>query len=405
VQFPARVTVRASDKVAAVERVAIVGVGHAGFAPVAFGLSYKELMFEAATRAYADAGVDPRTDVDSFVGCSEDYLEGTSIFDEYLPDQIGAVQRPVQTVAGDGLFGLATGLMLIRSGVARVVAIEAHSKVSDVRTLARIEAFALDPVFNRPLGMPALAVAGLEMHAFLDRTGLTEEHSAIVAAKNRTNALDNPRAAYPADIDASDVDESSPVAWPLRELEVAQRADGCVVVVLAAEERARELSEAPVWVLGAVWSSGSPTLESRTWGEADTTRLAAGRAYDQAGIDDPAEEIDLAEVDDRFAFSELEHVEALGLAQAEDLAALLEDGELEPDGDVPVNVSGGSLGQGNLFEANGLVRVLECVEQLRGEAGERQLDEAYTAVAQSWRGVPSTSAAVAVLANDEGAGG
>ncbi len=383
------------------ERAAIVGVGHAGFAPVTFGVSYKELMFEAATRAYADAGVDPRTEVDSFVGCSEDYLEGTSIFDEYLPDQIGAVQRPVQTVAGDGLFGLATAAMLIRSGVARVVAVEAHSKVSDVRTLGRIEAFALDPVFNRPLGMPAVAVAGLDMHAFLDRSGLTEEHCAIVAAKNRSNALDNPRAAYGAALDASDVEDSPPVAWPLRELEIAGRADGCVVVVLAAEDRARELSQAPVWLLGVGWTSGSPTLESRTWGEADTTRLAAGHAYDEAGIDDPAEEIDLAEVDDRYAFKELDHVAALGLAEPPDLAALLEDGELEPDGELPVNVSGGSLGQGNLFEANGLVRVLECVEQLRGEGGERQVDDVYTAVAQSWRGVPSTSAAVAVLANDE----
>jgi acetyl-CoA C-acetyltransferase len=388
-----------------VERAAIVGVGHAGFSPVTFGLSYKELMFEAATRAYHDAGVNPRTDVDSFVCCSEDYLEGTSIFDEYVPDQLGAVQRPVQTVAGDGLFGLATALMLIHSGAAKVVAVEAHSKVSDVRTVGAIEAFALDPVLNRPLEMPALAVAGLDMLAFLERTGMTEEHCAAVAAKNRTNALDNPRAAYPAQLGASAIVDSKAVVWPLLELEIAARADGCVVIVLASDDRARELSEAPVWVLGVGWSSGSPTLESRAWGEADTTRLAAGRAYDRAGIDDPAEEIDLVEADDRYAFKELQHLEALGLAEGQDLVALLEDGELEPDGELPVNVSGGSLGQGNLFEANGLVRVLECVEQLRGEAGERQLDDVYTAVAQSWRGVPSTSAAVAVLANDEGAGG
>jgi acetyl-CoA C-acetyltransferase len=388
-----------------VERAAIVGVGHAGFSPITLGLSYKELMFEAASRAYHDAGVDPRADVDSFVCCSEDYLEGTSIFDEYVPDQLGAVQRPVQTVAGDGLFGLATALMLIGSGAARLVAVEAHSKVSDVRTLGAIEAFALDPVFTRPLGMPTIAVAGLDMLAFLDRTGMTEDHCAMVAAKNRTNALDNPRAAYPAQVSAPDVEDSAPVAWPLRELDVARSADGCVVVVLAAEDRARELSDAPVWVLGVGWCSGSPTLESRAWGEADTTRLAAGRAYDRAGIDDPSEEIDLAEIDDRYSFKELQHLEALGLADGQDLVTLVDDGELEPDGDLPVNVSGGSLGQGNLFEANGLVRVLECVEQLRGEAGERQVDDVYTAVAQSWRGVPSTSAAVAVLANDEGAGG
>jgi acetyl-CoA C-acetyltransferase len=387
------------------ERVAIVGVGHAGFAPVIAGVSYKELMFEAATRAYYDAGVDPRAEVDSFVCCSEDLLEGTSIFDEYVPDQLGAMQRPVHTVAADGLFGLATGLMLIRSGIASVVAVEAHSKVSDVRTLGAIEAFALDPVLNRPLGVSTLAVAGLEMNVFLERTGLTEEHCAMVAAKNRTNALDNPRAAYPAALAAEDVDDSAPVCWPLRELEVAERADGCVVVVLAAGDRARDLSEAPVWVLGVGWSSGSPTLESRLWGEADSTTRAAEMAFRQAEIRDPGEEVDLAEVDDVYAFRELQHLEALGLGSASDLAGLLSDGELDPDGDLPVNVSGGSLGQGNLFEANGLVRVLECAEQLRGEAGERQVDEAYVAVAQSARAVPSTSAAVAVLANDSGAGG
>jgi len=386
-------------------KVAVVGVGHAGFAPVTAGISYKELMFEAATRAYHDAGVDPRTEIDSFVCCSEDFLEGTSIFDEYVPDQLGATQRPVQTVAADGLFGVATGMMLIGSGLASIVAVEAHSKVSDVRTLGAIEAFALDPVLNRPLRFPTLAVAGLDMNAFLERTGLSEEHCSMVAAKNRSNALDNPRAAYPADLDADDVDGSSPVAWPLKTLEVAERADGCVVVVLAAEDRARELTEGPVWLLGAGWSSGSPSLESRTWGETEPVTKAAESAYRQAEIADPQEEIDLAEVDDTFAYKELLHLEALGFGEASELAQLLEEGELEPGGDLPVNVSGGSLGQGNLFEANGLVRLLECVEQLRAEAGERQVDEAYVAVAQSARSAPSTSAAVVVLANDEGAGG
>ena len=386
-------------------RVAVVGVGHAGFAPVIHGLSYKELMFEAATRAYHDAGVDPRTEVDSFVCCSEDLLEGTSIFDEYVPDQLGAMQRPVHTVAADGLFGVVTGLMLIRSGLASVVAVEAHSKVSDVRTLEAIEAFALDPLLNRPLRFPTLAVAGLDMLAFLERTGMTEDHCAAVAAKNRSNALDNPRAAYPAELSVDDIDDSAPVSWPLRELEVAGRADGCVVVVLAADDRARELSEGPVWILGAGWASTSPSLESRSWGEAESVTQAAKAAYWQAKVGFPADEIDLLEVDDTYAYRELQHLEALGLAEAADLAGWLQDGELDPEGDLPVNVSGGSLGQGNLFEANGLVRLLECVEQLRGEAGERQVDEAYLAVAQSARAMPSTSAAVLVLANDEGAGG
>jgi acetyl-CoA C-acetyltransferase len=383
------------------DRVAIVGVGHAGFAPITAGVSYKELTFEAATRAYDDAGINPRRDVDSFVAVSEDFWEGTSIFDEYVPDQIGAVLRPVHTVTADGLFGIATAVMLIRSGAAEVVAVEGHSKVSDVLTLGHIHQFAMDPVLNRPLDVSPLAVAGLEMHRYLEVSGATEEHCAMVVEKNRRNALDNPRAAYPAAVDAEDVAAADPRWWPLRSLDVAGRADGGVVVVLAAEGRARDLTDDPVWVMGVGWSSGSPSLESRSWDEADYVRRAAERAYGMAGIGAAGRDVDFAEVDDTYSYRELMHVEALRLARPGEAGPMLEDGHFGPDGELPVNPSGGALGQGNLFEANGLARTLECVEQLRGEAGERQVPEAGVAVAQAWRGVPTTTAAVAVFASEE----
>jgi acetyl-CoA C-acetyltransferase len=383
------------------DRVAIVGVGHAGFAPITAGLSYKELTFEAATRAYDDAGIDPRKDVDSFVAVSEDFWEGTSIFDEYVPDQLGAALRPVHTVSGDGLYGIATALMLIRSDAARVVAVEGHSKASDVLTLGHIHQFAMDPVLNRPLDVSPLAVAGLEMNRYLEATGTTEEQCALVVEKNRRNALDNPAAAYPADITAEDVRGSDPLWWPLRGLDASQRADGCVVVVLADGDRVADLTDAPVWVAGVGWSSGTPTLESRSWDEADYVRAAADRAYRMAGVGSAGRDVDLAEVDDTYSYRELMHLEALRLGRPGEAGEMLEEGYWGRDGELPVNVSGGSLGQGHLFEAAGLARTMECVLQLRGEAGERQVGDAGVAVAQSWRGVPTTSAAVAVYASDE----
>jgi acetyl-CoA C-acetyltransferase len=382
------------------ERVAIVGVGHAGYAPITAGLSYKELTFEAATRAYDDAGINPRKDVDSFVAVSEDFWEGTSIFDEYVPDQIGAALRPVQTVSADGLFGIATGVMLIRSGNADIVAIEGHSKASDILTLDHIHQFALDPVYNRPLDIPPIAIAGLEMNRYLEATGTTEEQCSMVVEKNRRNALDNPLAAYPADMSARDVSESDPLWWPLRRLDIANRADGCVVLVLASADRARDLTDAPVWIAGIGWSSGTPTLESRSWEDADYVRQAADRAYDLARLGSPSRDIDIAEVDDTYSYRELMHLEALRLARPGEAGGMLEDGYWGREGELPVNASGGSLGQGYLFEANGLARTLECVMQLRGEAGERQVPDAGVAVAQSWRGIPTTTAAVAVYASD-----
>ena len=383
------------------DRVAIVGVGHAGFAPITSGLSYKEQTFEAALRAYDDVGINPRKDVDSFVAVSEDFWEGTSIFDEYVPDQIGAALRPVHTVSADGLYAVATAMMLIRSGAAKVVAVEGHSKASDILTLGSIHQFAMDPVYNRPLGISPHAIAGLEMNRYLEATGTSEEECALVVQKNRRGALDNPRAAYATEVTADDVAASEPLWWPLRRMDVAERADGCVVLVLASADRVPDLTDAPVWLLGVGWSSGSPTLESRSWEEADYVRAAGDRAYRMAGIGHPTRDVDLAEVDDTYSYRELMHVEALRLARPGDAGPMLEEGYFDRDGELPVNVSGGSLGQGYLFEANGLARTLECVLQLRGEAGERQVEDASVAVAQSWRGVPTTSAAVAVFASNE----
>ncbi|HEX5936767.1 MAG TPA: acetyl-CoA acetyltransferase [Actinomycetota bacterium] len=345
-------------------RVAVIGAGWSGFAPTTAGFSYKELMFEAARQAYEDAGVDPRTEIDSFVACSEDVEEGTSIFDEYVPDQLGAVQRPVQTVASDGLFGLATGVMLIRSGVASRVAVEAHSKASDLVTKGRVDRFAMDPVLNRPLGVNATALAGLEMRRWLHVAGRTESECAEVAARNREHARGNPRASY------ADVRDDTPTFDPLTREQTAEPADGCVVLVLSAEDHAPADA---VFVDGIGWSQDAPSVESRDWDRAAAAERAAAAAYDRAGID--PSDVELAEVDDTFAYKQLQHLDALGLAELD--AAR-------------VNASGGALGEGHLREANGLARGLACIERLR--AGD-----ARVGVAQSWRGVPSTSAAVAVM--------
>jgi acetyl-CoA C-acetyltransferase len=345
-------------------RVGVAGVGWSGFAPTTQGVSYKELMFEAARQAYDDAGLDPRTEIDSFVCCSEDIEEGTSIFDEYVPDQLGAVQRPVQTVASDGLFGLVTGVMLIRSGVASSVAVEAHSKASDLVTKGRVDRFAMDPVLNRPLGVNATALAGLEMRRWLHVSGRSEAECAEVAARNREHARGNPRASY------ADTRDPTPLFDPLTMEQSAETADGCVVLVLVNEDRA---SADAVFVDGVGWSQDAPSVESRDWDRAAAAERAAAAAYERAGIG-PGD-VEVAEVDDTFAYKQLQHLEALGL------------GDLDAD---HVNPSGGALGEGHLREGNGLARALACIERLR--AGD-----ARVGVAQSWRGVPSTSAAVAVM--------
>ncbi|MDH7485967.1 MAG: acetyl-CoA acetyltransferase [Anaerolineae bacterium] len=378
-------------------RVAIVGIGYTGFRPLTPEVSYKELMYEAAVRAYEDAGINPRRDVDSFVTVAEDFIEGTSIFDEYTPDQLGGMLKPNVTIPGEGIHGLATAYMQIASGIADVVAVEGHSKASNVLTLPWITAYALDPVLNRPLAAHPLFVAGLEMNRYLHETGATREQCAMVVAKNKRNGLYNPAAAYGAAISPDDVLHSEMLSYPLTRLDASFHADGAIVLVLAAEEVAEALTDIPIWIRGIGWCNDSPSLENRAWARAIYAEEAGRMAYEMAGIGNPRQEIDFAEIDDAFSYKELQHLEALRFCRFGEAGLITEEGMTGPDGDLPVNVSGGSLGCGHLLDASGLARVVEVVLQLRGEAGPRQLDGVETGLAFGWRGVPTTSGAVAIL--------
>ena len=382
------------------DRVGIIGIGYTSLQPTTPLRSFKELTFEAAQKAYADADIR-FNEIDSFVTCAEDFNEGISIFDEYTPDQLGAMQKPMHTVTQDGLHGIADAVMQIRSGIAETVVVEAHSKASNLLTPDWLLDYATDPIYNRPLGFNPHAVAALEMNRFLNQTGIAADHCAAVVVKNRTNALANPIAAYPLTVTPTNVKSSPYFAYPLREAEMAKHTDGAVVLVLANETKASKSPTKPVWVLGAGLANDSPTLESREWGKALYAEIAAKHAYKQAAIED-SRQIDLFEVDDTYAYKELQHLAALGLyREPAEAARALESGETQARGKTPVNVSGGALGMGLALEAAGLYRVVELVLQLRGQAGPRQLPRAKIGLAQSWRGVPTTSGAVVILGSEK----
>ena len=378
-------------------KVGIIGVGMTAFRPSTPEYSWKELMYEGASRAYADAGIDPRTDVDSFITCAEDYYEGFGIFDEFVPDQLGAVLRPTCTVSGDGIQGLANAYMQIRTGLVQVAVVEAHSKASDIRSVEGVLEHGLDPIWTRPLGAHPRMFAGLEADAYLRSSRTSSKSLAAVVSKNRRNGLLNPLAAYGADVDAAQA-AAAPVRFaPLRALDVAEPADGCVVLVVASEAAARKAHADPVWIRGIGWANDSPTLEMRRFAQAWSAELAAQRAYAMGRIVRPATAFDVAEVDDRFSHWELMHLEALGLAKRGEAGRRALRGDYDLGGRLPVNPSGGSLGGGDVFEATGLHRVAEVVLQLRGQAGRHQLDRAKVGVAMAGREIPSTTSAVAVM--------
>lgn len=377
--------------------VAIIGIGSTNYTPMTTEYSYKELMFEAALKAYEDAGINPRKELDALVTAAEDFWEGISIFDEYIPDQLGAVLKPALTVSGDGLWGIIHGYMLVKTGYFDIVAVEAHSKASDIDNIMDVWRIALDPHYHRPIVDNVHIFAGLEMMRFMEEYNVSREALSMIVVKNRYNALYNPMAPYGTKTDIETVSNSEVVSYPLRKMDISEYSDGATVVVLASKEVAERYDKEPIWIEGVGWISDSPNIEEWDLACPSHVVLAASMAYSQANIDNPFKEIDLAEVDDRYSYREFQSLVALDLTDGYMMDELVFEGVISPSGELPVNPSGGYMGMGYPLEAGGLVKLYNAVVQLRGEAGPIQVGDVEKAVVMTRREFPSPSSAVVVL--------
>ena len=370
-------------------RVGIIGVGYEGFRPAITDLSTRELMYQAASKAYWDAGIDPRRDVGSFICCTEDLWEGWSIADEMVPDQVGGARRPVCTVPSDGIIGLGHAVMHIRSGLAEVVSVEAHSKVADVLEKTRVENLALDPQFQRVVGANGDVLAGLEMSAFMKSSGLGRDDVSLAVKTEKEKAKANTRASYAATLNLAEIGEAEAIAAPLRKYDKSDYAEAGVVLVLASERWIRRNRKEAVFVDGVAWRSTTPWFEGGPIDIARYARDSFNAAIKQGGAKS-IEDFDVLEVDDTYSFKLLQHLFSLGISKSSAM-------ELLEDKTHKLNPSGGSLGTGHLIEANGSHKVLECVLQMRGQAGGNQIRRARTALAVSWRGNPTATGAAITL--------
>ncbi len=375
-------------------RVAIIGIGVYGPKTTIPELSFRELAFEAAVRAYRDAGVDdPRKDIDAFISSQEDFWEGIAIADEFAPEPIGGVLRPTFTVAGDGLQGIAQAYMLIRTGYFDIVSVEAHAKPSDIKTFDGIMELAFDPNYLRPVVPPNYHFyAALEARAFMKLSGATREDLALVVAKNKNVGLFNPRAVAAAPVSPCDVLEAPIVSDPLTAMDIADPVDAAVVVVLASDEAVRKLGseEKAVWIEGVGYATETGSFERHELGRAPSVRVAAVKALGDAGITNAFNELDFIETEDRYSFFEPLTLFEAGISQ--DPIKDLREGAFDPGGPLPVNLSGGSLSWGWPLEATGLLRLVHAVEFIRKNGGR--------GLVISWRGVPTYTSSAVVLSGE-----
>jgi len=222
--------------------------------------------------------------------------------------------------------------------------------------------------------MPAVfAEAGMEHSR---QYGTTFEQFAKISVKNHHHSTMNPKARYQIETPLDEVMNAEMISYPNTKLMCSVNVDGAAAAVLVSEKKAKELG------MGRSVRVKASVLTSDPYQERDLvmpdvnscTRKAAKEAYEMAGLG--AEDIDLVELHDCFATAEMLHYENLGLCEDGEAGRLIDEGEVELGGRVPVNVSGGLLSKGHPLGATGIANIYEVCTHLRGEAGERQVEGA-----------------------------
>jgi acetyl-CoA C-acetyltransferase len=364
------------------ERCAVVGIGQTHHRKVRDDVSLAGLLREAGQRALDDAEMTWR-DIDAVViGTAPDSFEGVMMPELYLADALGAAGKPIMRVHTAGSVGGSTAIVashLIQSGVRRRVLTIAFEKQSEGDTTWGLSG-------GRSGGVGAGGYFAPHIRAYIERSQAPEYVGWMVAVKDRLNALKNPYAHLKVpDITLEKV-RDSPMVWePVRRLESCPASDGACAMVLTDEAGGDRAPRPPAWVHGTAIRSELGQFPGRDPVNPRGGQDCAADVYAQAGITDPRREIDAVEMYVPFSWYEPMWLENLGFAPEGGGWRLTEDGVTELTGDLPVNASGGVLSS-NPIGASGMLRFAEAAMQVRGQAGEHQIDGARTALGHAYGG-------------------
>jgi acetyl-CoA C-acetyltransferase len=375
------------------ERVGIVGYNQVKLYSDANYGRY-EMIFEAVRGALDSAGLKKR-DISTVISATNDYYDGRTISNALTVEPGGGYLADESKVEMDGAHAVLYGLMRVLSGNHKLAVVWGGSMASCFPYhSARL--YETDPTWERPLAyVNDITSSGFQMRAYMENFGVKIEEIAKVAVKNRKNAARNPLAlkeAQNASITIKDVMESDIYADPVTELMVAKPCDGVAALLLAPEKQALKIVDNPVWITGVGYNQETYYLGDRDLSISKSMELAGQMAYSAAGIKNPRNEIDVAEIFEGYAHEEIIFTEALGFAERGNGAGL----NSEINGDLPINPSGGAIG-GNPPCATGLIRIIEAAKQIREDADGHQVKGVKKAVATGQIGMCAQNNMVYIL--------
>ena len=393
------------------DTVVIAGVGMTRFAKVPEGL--RHLAGEAVSAALTDSGVSVEEVEAAYVGNA---VAGLVTGQEMIRGQV--MLRPlgiegipifnIENACASASSALNLGWQAVATGMHDVVLCLGAEKLShDDKTIGMNAIGTAIDVEMRAELAEEVSTNGddegarsffMDLYAdmarrYMSASGATAEDFAAVVVKNQHNGARNPRAQYGAELSVEQVLASRRVVDPLTVLMCSPISDGAAAVVLMSERAARRRGASGPRIRASVVRSGN--VHDKDDPTAGSAARAAAAAFEQSGLG--PSDLDCAELHDASAPAELIVYEQIGLAEPGGGPELLASGRTRLDGELPVNTSGGLLSKGHPIGATGIAQVCEASWQLRGEAGERQVEGARVALTQNGGGwLEGDSAAMSV---------
>jgi len=380
-------------------RVGIIGVGHSRFGKRS-DASLRELAFEAYREALDDAEIDT-SDIDASLVCSATHYDKQRSPAGVVAEYLGLNPAPtfnVEAACASSAVGLRTAWALVNSRLHDIVAIVGVQKMTELSSdeIQELMGRAGDVMWESPFGTTMPAYYAMYANAHMARYGTTQEQMALVPVKNRKYGTKNPKAMFQKPVEIEEVLKSRMVSYPLKLYDCCANADGAACILVASRNKVQKLSDRPVWIAGLGLASSPMSLAGRTgpMTSFQVTKNAAKEAYKMARV--LPRDVDIAEVHDSFSITEILNYEDLGFARPGTGAKLLEREETDLGGRIPVNIDGGLIAKGHPVGATGASQITALVRQLRGEAGDLQVDNAKVGLAQNIGGI-GMYAAVTIL--------
>jgi acetyl-CoA C-acetyltransferase len=372
--------------------VSIIGIGQTKVGEH-WDKSLKELATEAILGAIKDAQVDR---VDSlYIG---NMLSGELTGQEHLGALIsdfsglrGVEAVKIEAACGSGAAALRMGYIAVAGELADFVVVAGVEKMTDLPSdqVTAGLAMAADGDFEAQNGLSFVALNALLMRRYMYEYGVKHEEFAPFAINAHRNAVNNPYAMFSFPVSADDFKKAKMIADPVNLLDSSPVCDGSAAVVLCPTEIARRFSDHPVRIRASAIATDAIALhDRRDLLGLEGAALSATKAYHQAGLG--PQDIDLFEVHDAFTIMSVLSLEACGFAERGRGARLGLDGEIAIGGHIPITTMGGLKARGHPVGATGMYQIVEVVEQLRGQAGKNQVQDARLGMAQNIGGSGAT---------------